>query len=336
MKVPEPRKMSSGNYYIQLRLDGVSIPVTASTASECKRQAALIKAEHKAGKRSMSKSGETTLRDGMNRYIEENKNILSPSTLRGYQAIKNNRLRSAINKPLNKINNWQELINREAAEVSAKYVKNIWGLVVPVLKLYDMAVPNINLPQDPAVEQEWLTPEQILVFVNAVKSETWAVGALLALHSLRRSEIYGVAETNGIDLENNIIHVRGSVVMNMEQKLIYKETNKNKQSTRDIPIMIPELKELLLNGAEIIDCHPDTLCKRINRLCEANGLPKVGTHGLRHSFASLAYHLEWPEQYTMQIGGWKDIQTMRKIYTHLAEKDIINKTSAMASFFKNA
>jgi hypothetical protein len=38
----------------------------------------------------------------------------------------------------------------------------------------------------------------------------------------------------------------------------------------------------------------------------------------------------------MQIGGWKDIQTMRKIYTHLAEKDIINKTSAMASFFKNA
>ena len=47
MKVPEPRKMSSGNYYIQLRLGGVSIPVTAPTAAECKRQAALIKAEQR-------------------------------------------------------------------------------------------------------------------------------------------------------------------------------------------------------------------------------------------------------------------------------------------------
>jgi hypothetical protein len=38
----------------------------------------------------------------------------------------------------------------------------------------------------------------------------------------------------------------------------------------------------------------------------------------------------------MKIGGWDDAQTMRKIYTHLAEKDLKEKTKSMAQFFQNA
>lgn len=51
MIVPEPRKLPSGNWHIQLRLNGKDVYITAPTSKECKDKATLIKAEHKAGKR---------------------------------------------------------------------------------------------------------------------------------------------------------------------------------------------------------------------------------------------------------------------------------------------
>lgn len=334
MKVPEPRKMSSGNYFIQLRLNGVSIPVTAPTAKECKNQAMLIKAEYMAGKKDVAPSD--TLEAAVKSYIKSKVNVLSPATIRGYNIICNNRFRSVMGQPMRSIRDWQSVINREAALCSAKTLKNSWGLIASVLRANNITPPKVTLPQTVDNPAEWLTPEQITTFVAAVKDEPYAPAALLALHSLRRSEIFAVAQNNGVDIENGVIHVRGAVVPDSSNKFIYKKANKNKTSARDIPIMIPELTELLKNGAPLVECAPDTLRKRINRICKANGLPEVGIHGLRHSFASLAYHLGWSEQYTMEIGGWADAGTMRKIYTHLSQKDKLSKTNTMAQFFKNA
>ena len=38
----------------------------------------------------------------------------------------------------------------------------------------------------------------------------------------------------------------------------------------------------------------------------------------------------------MQIGGWADAGTMRKIYTHIAQADINYYSGAMSQFYKNA
>jgi hypothetical protein len=43
-----------------------------------------------------------------------------------------------------------------------------------------------------------------------------------------------------------------------------------------------------------------------------------------------------PEKIAMQIGGWADDKTMRKIYTHIARKDIEKYTSELVKFFDNA
>jgi len=56
-------------------------------------------------------------------------------------------------------------------------------------------------------------------------------------------------------------------------------------------------------------------------------------HGLRHSFASLAYHLNIPEKITMEMGGWSDPGTMHKKYTHIAKSDISRYQTAMADFY---
>lgn len=39
------------------------------------------------------------------------------------------------------------------------------------------------------------------------------------------------------------------------------------------------------------------------------------------------------EQEVMDIGGWSDPQTMRKIYKHLAEKDRLKAQNKMAKFY---
>lgn len=95
MKVPEPRKLKSGSYFIQLRLNGVSVPVTARTAKECKRQAELIKAEHRAGKRVVQEhKSDPTLGQAIDAYIASRRNVLSPSTIRGYEMIRRHRFQS--------------------------------------------------------------------------------------------------------------------------------------------------------------------------------------------------------------------------------------------------
>jgi hypothetical protein len=56
MKVPEPRKLKSGTWFIQMRLGGESVPVSAATRTECIRQAEKIKADYRNGKKPQSAS----------------------------------------------------------------------------------------------------------------------------------------------------------------------------------------------------------------------------------------------------------------------------------------
>lgn len=196
----------------------------------------------------------------------------------------------------------------------------------------------MNLPQVITKEKLFLEPEQIKTFVIANKNEPCLITSLLALSSLRLSEICALDWKN-IDLKKRRILVEGAKVRSPDNKYVEKQTNKNVSSRRYIPIMMDELYDAL-NACEnktgkVYNGHPNVICQQINRVCKANSLPCVGTHGLRHSFASLAYHLGMPEKIAMQIGGWSDRDTMSKIYTHLAQADIGKYETKMTDFYRN-
>lgn len=196
--------------------------------------------------------------------------------------------------------------------------------------------PKVAIPQVVPNEKEWLDHDQIKTFVEYIKDKPVGVAAMLALHSLRRSEICALT-WNDIDLKRKTITVNGAAVFDDNQKLVQKDENKTKSSRRVLPIMIPELAaalEAVEDKTElVIRCNPNTLWAQINRACRACGLPEVGVHGLRHSFASLAHHVGMPEAECMRLGGWSDAQTMRKIYTHISDKDIGLYANKMALFF---
>lgn len=101
---------------------------------------------------------------------------------------------------------------------------------------------------------------------------------------------------------------------------IRREENKSARSQRVVPIVIPRLSEILKDHDGDICPLGDGVRRQINRICAANGLPEVGLHGLRHSFASLAYHLGWPEEETIRHGGWSDWKTVHDFYLRLSEK----------------
>lgn len=349
MKVPAPRKLKSGTWYIYLRLGGEGISVSASSEKECIRQAQLVKAEYLSGKRDVKDKKKEpeklpTLKAATDRYIESRRNVLSPATIRGYQIIKRNRFQSTMNRSLSDIDDseWQTICNDEAKLCQAKTLKNAWGFISSVIaETTGEAPPKVKLPQVILNDRPFLEPEQIRTFIDAVHGTSIEIPALLALSSLRRSEIMALKWEN-IDLKNGVIKVRGAAVPNEDHKLTYKRENKNASSARDVPIMISELLSALENEKKnsglVLTGSPNTILKRINKVCSENGLPKIGIHGLRHSFVSLAYHLAVPEKIVMEIGGWSDYQTMRKIYTHIAKSDVSRYADRFSDFFseKNA
>lgn len=332
IKIPTPRKRGQ-KWYVDLRREGVT--VIENTEAEAKAKAVAIRAGFVDVKKRPSA---VTLEKAIDNYIEVRSNVLSPSTLVGYKSVKKNRFKSVMQCPVADIKDWQGVINAEAAICSPKTVKNAWGLIRPAIEAAGVELPKVKLPQLVPKEPVFLTPEQIGVFVTAVKGTPVEIPALLGLHSLRRSEIAALDWAN-IDLRNRIIKVSGAVVPGENWTLVEKPTNKNSASTRTVPIMIPELYDALKavpdKTGKVVTCYISTIYDWVNKVCDENDLPRLGVHGLRHSFASLAYHVRMSEQAAMQIGGWSDYATMRKIYTHLSAQDINAAANSMSKFYDN-
>jgi integrase len=309
--------------------------VTESSRKECIAAAQLIKSEYMAGKRTPSIKGRISLFDAMGEYIQKRENSLSPSTIVGYKDIQRNRFKAYSGQMLDRID-WQEAVDLEAGLCSPKTVKNAFGFVRSVYKYHDVPMQEVRLPALVKSERSWLTPDEIRVFVDAVSGEQCEIPALLALHSLRRSEVIGL-EWSGVDLHNGLIHVSGAKVIDQNGIWQKRKQNKTLSSNRTVKIFIPQLltaMELVDNkDGFVVKKHPETVYRQIQKICRENGLPEIGWHGLRHSFASLCYSLGVNELTCMQLGGWSDYQTMRKIYTHLSEKDRASAVSKLDDFF---
>ena len=339
MKPPKATRLPSGSWNVRMRIKGREYSITKSSEAEAVAEAMAIRA---GLKQPAAPQGNSTLAYAVDRYINTYRNVLSASTIRSYEGIRKHRFQALMPRAVAHISReqWQAAIDRESRTVSPKTVKNAWGLITAVLADSGLQRPNVKLPARIHNEHDFLTAEQIPIFVESIRNTAVEIPALLGLHSLRRSEIMDLTWKD-VDLIKGIIHVRGAAVYDASHKIVHQKANKNSSSRRDIPIMIDRLIELLKESPRrseyIVTCSPNTIWAQVNRICEKAELPKIGTHGLRHSFASLARHLGMPEETAMKIGGWSDYVTMHKIYTHISEKDQAARVQAMRNFYnKNA
>lgn len=339
VSIPRPKKLKSGAWNIWLDAEHVS--VTESTAAKCEDKAKLIRKKYQAAKLLGLEHPDMpvlSLGDAIDRYITDRSEILSPSTQRSYKSYRKHRMQQCMDWNIyNPTNPWQSAVNQELIDgKSAKTVRNVWRLCSGAIRNAGAAVPNVDLKRTTPAERQWLSYDQIEIFLGAIKGESCELAALLALHSLRLSELMALKPQN-ISLKNEKLIVRGSRVLNSDGLLEYKELNKTDRSRREVDICIPRLLELLKAVPKdrewIVDSTEKHLYDKINRVCAAHGLPKVGMHGLRHSFASLGYHLDMKEMTVMQMGGWSDSSVVRDIYTHNA--DYAADIETMREFYKS-
>ncbi|MBR5094127.1 MAG: site-specific integrase [Oscillospiraceae bacterium] len=329
-RYPKARVLADGSLLGQVMLDGQRETVKAADEREYRAKIDALRAGLVAAKRS---GPQVTLGQAIDRYIADREKVLSPATVRGYKEIRKQRFQSSMVCRLSDIQ-WQAVINEEAGEVSPKTIRNAWGLVRSAAAAQGVEPPAVRLPQKIKKERPWLDYEQIQSFLREINGRPGELAALLALHSLRRSELLALDKSD-VDLKKLEIRVEAARVKGPDG-MVTKDGAKTAAGRRVVPVMIGRLEELLKAAGEgpIITGNPNTSRKQINAACERAGLPLVGVHGLRHSFASLAYHLGWSEATTMQIGGWSDPGVVHGIYTHLAQGDKMRDVERMREYYR--
>lgn len=335
MRIPKIIQLPSGNFFCRLRVNGEDIPFTTETYEECELLVTIAKAEHLAGKSTLKRTPkETTLQQALNQYIQKRKSTLSPSTLRSYTIYANNRFPDYRQEKLSKIN-WQQMIDDELKRVSEKTVKNAWSLVSSSLKSIGYPVPSVRLAQPVVPDLVILQPEEIKPFCKALKGRSYEIPALLALHGLRMSEIRGLT-WDRVDLKKSVIFVQGATVRGLDGN-VDKKTNKNKSSSRYVPIMIPQLKTALSNvkdkTGKVAPIGCTTLLDDVKRTCRRANVTECTVHDLRRSFASLCFFLDIPSKQIQEWGGWQNDEVLNKIYIKISTTMKTESQKKFSQFF---
>ena len=337
MKTPTARQLPSGSWFCRVRVNGQDIGITRNTKKEAVAAAMAVK----AGIVQMAKTpmADKLLTNAIDDWIKNNEARLSPSTVRGYRLCQRNGFQTLMRMKCSAITEKkiEQAINAECRNYSAKTVVNRWRFIAQVLTWATDKKYPAKLPQVVRPDMDFLDQEDLAVFLEYIKGRPEEIEALLAISSLRRSEIAALDWDNGdIDLKHRRVRVRGSVVPNEEHKMVKKSTTKNVTSRRDVPMIDPLYEALSAvedKTGPVVKVHPATMLTRINKACAAAGVPEVGCHGLRHSFASLCHMLNVPPQVAMEIGGWSDRATMDRIYTHVSQRNRATYENAFLAHF---
>lgn len=310
MKIPTAKQLPSGRWRVSVQIGGVRHSITKDTKKAAEKAAALWKMSPE------QRAVKMTYREAIDSYIDKYYKALSPATIKGYRDIQRQRFQNVLDMPVGGGVDWQDVINRE--DVSVKTLKNAYGLISTVCRDLGVEPQKVRYPVQVKSERPFLDVEQIKIFCAAIEGDKYEIPYLLCLHSLRRSEMLAMKKSQ---IRDGVIHVQGAMV-NSEDGMIYKESNKTAASVRNIPIFVPRLATLVNSAPEGFLCpYPvKGMEQHLRTVLRKSGLPVSGFHLLRHSFSSACYAAGVSELTCMKLGGWSEFRTMRQIYTHLAEQ----------------
>jgi integrase len=334
MKVPEPRKMPSGKWLIQIMVDGKRTSKSFDTASEARYWAAGIKTKMKEQERS---PGRMSVSAAVDRYIESKSAILSPSTILGYKRIKANSMGAISTTPLGDLTREQvqRWINGLAREKSPKTVANAHGLLSAVLAEYrpDMVL-RTTLPQKVKSEIQIPSETEIKAIVTASKGTKYELSILLAIWlGLRQSEILGLTWDC---VDGDTLHIKQAIVMG-ENGPVEKGT-KSYSGKRDIHIP-PYIKDLLdaqpKKGDHIINLSGKAIYSGFSRICEKAGVPHYRFHDLRHVNASAMLALNVPDKYAMKRMGHATNNMLKSVYQHTINEKEQQVNASVDQYFES-
>ncbi|MGN0417056.1 tyrosine-type recombinase/integrase [Anaerostipes faecalis] len=289
------------------------------------------------GKKRLS-DGNMTLLEGIEKYIAQHEESLSPTTLRDYNITKRNGFQDIMFMKIKDFDEdiLQDAVNRESKRfskvriknpkpISAKRLRNEYGLIRTVLKKYrkDIDFEEISLPKVPPRQPELIQPEIILDIIRGTDIE---LAVLLAMWlSFSQSEIRGLTKSKSID--GDYITIR-EVVVDGADGATRKSIGKNKYRNRrhKMPAYIKNLVDQV-NGDILVPMNGNMLYRKWIQLLDRNHLPHITFHDLRHVNASVMALLRIPDKYAQERGGWKSDKVMKAVYqqTFSDEREAVDK-----------
>lgn len=317
MKLPKAKKLPSGQWRVQVMVDGKRVSVTAPSEKEAIAEAAAIKAELKSAQ-SASRVQSMTVGEAIDNFIESKDAVLSPATIRGYKKIRKSNLQElmGIKLPLLTQEAVQRAVNKMAKEKSPKTVKNAHGLLTATLAVYrpDLVL-RTTLPQKQKYEVKIPEMDEIHQIISAAKGKEIEVPILLAVWlGLRESEIRGLTWDC---IDGNMLHIK--------QAIVDGEDGPTKKGTKtfsgDRWIRMPDYVRQTIMAQRKTDEHIVRLSgraiyMRFSRLCEKLGLPHYRFHDLRHAAASIAMSIGVPNTYNQKRMGHKTDNMLKTVYLH--------------------
>lgn len=304
-------KLKSGSYRIRKMYKGVTYTVVTDCKPTQKEAIQLLAAE--MDKAVVSKT-RMTFETAAKSYIDAKSNVISPSTVKGYESIirsLSKKFRNFIVSDITSVTVQKE-INDYSKNHSAKTVRNMHGFINAVLSMYaPNTILNTTLPMYVKKEPYIPTDKDVKALLEAAKGTEFEIPIILATFGLRRSEICALELS---DISDASININKAKVMNSDKNWVVKET-KTSNGTRTITVP-KELTDKIKEHGYIYKGHPGSISAFMESTQEKLGIPHFSLHKLRHYYASISHGLGIPDAYIMRSGGWKTDNVLKNVYRH--------------------
>ncbi|MDP8932131.1 MAG: site-specific integrase [Actinomycetota bacterium] len=193
------------------------------------------------------------------------------------------------------------------------------------------------------------TRDQLVTFLDHCRDETdrlYALWFLIATTGLRRAETLALRWSD-VDLDDARLTIRETVTV-ADGVVVWQDDAKSDESERTIALDVRtlaalrdhrkrQLEERLAIGPawstdkrdrDLVFTRPDgasipprRASQMFTRRVDAAGLPRVGVHGLRHTWATLALRAGVPVKVVSERIGHADPAVTMQVYAHALEGD---------------
>lgn len=298
-----------------------------------RRKVERMAAEWTANKERISRA-DFTLEEAMAAYVKLKSNILSPTTLRGYETLIRNAYPELLRLRIRTMTNVdvQEWANKYALNHSAKTVSNAHGFLSAVLSVYEPSLHlNTKLPEKQRQELYVPSDSDIKKLLKTIEGTEMEKAVLLAAFgTLRRGEICALTDQ---DIKGNSIIINKALVRSNSGGMVIKapKTLSSNRTVEYPQFVIDKFKGI---KGPLVQMHPEDISKNFGKILQEAGLPHFRFHDLRHYSASIMHAIGIPDQYIMARGGWKTDNVLKAVYRNVITDEQIKFTTKINTHFE--